>query len=67
MWGVHPSTLLTMKDKGLYVIQCVNRGDYEKILNDGPWIYRQDLVLIAKCASQEEVDERRLTHAELWV
>lgn len=66
-WGVQPSTTFTMKKKGLYVIQCANRSDYDKILHEGPWTYRQDLLLTVECASDEEVDEGRLTHVELWV
>lgn len=56
-----------MKDKGLYIIQCEGKRDYERIMNGGPWIYRQDLVLVAECASQDEADESRLTQAEIWV
>lgn len=66
-WAVHPTTKFTMQERGLFVIQCATRGDYDKILNDGPWTYRQDLVLTAECASEEEVQEGRLTHTELWV
>lgn len=66
-WGAHPSTIFTVTDRSLYLVECENRGDYTRILNDGPWSYRQDLVVIKECRSQEEVDVSRMSHAEIWI
>ena len=66
-WGVHHSTTFTMTERGLYLVHCENRRDYERVLSNGPWTYRQDLVLITECFSMEEADERTITHTEIWV
>lgn len=39
----------------------------QRVLMEGPWTYRQDLVIVAECNSIEETDGRKLTHADLWV
>lgn len=37
------------------------------MVNDGPWTYKDDLVLVAECSSLENLNESLLQHAEVWV
>lgn len=67
VWGLHPSTTIKMVDRGLFLAECVNKRDFEQILNKGPWTYRQDVILATHCASPGEVNDSKLTHVDLWV
>lgn len=66
-WGVHPSTSFTMTERGLYLVECENKRDFDKIITGGPWSYRDDLVVATECASMDEIDSTKFTHAEIWV
>ncbi|KAF3325196.1 hypothetical protein FCM35_KLT10267 [Carex littledalei] len=66
-WGAHPSIVFTMTDRSLYLVEYENIRDFARILNEGPWIYRQDLVVAKECPSQEEFDGSTITQAEIWV
>lgn len=66
-WGVHPSTTFTSSEKGLYLVECENKRDITRIISDGPWTYRDDLVIAAECTSEEDANGGKFTHAEVWV
>lgn len=66
-WGVCPRTSFTMSGRGIYLVECENKKDFDRIISEGPWSYRQDLVVAVECASPDEIDGDRVTHAELWV
>lgn len=48
------------------MVECENK-DYDIIISEGPWSYRQDLVVAMECSSVNEVDGDRVTHAEIGV
>lgn len=65
-WGAKPATVFTQIERGSYLIEFTGKSEMLRILNEGPWIYRQDLVAVAPCTTEEQ-----LTHpidkVELWV
>lgn len=67
VWGLYPASVFKMVDRGFYLIECSTEGEYERILNEGPWSYRQDLVLAAECPSPNHLNDSGLKHAEAWV
>lgn len=66
-WGLNHTTTFTMIERGLYLLECDNEQERSKVLMDGPWTYRQDLVIVSECNSMEESDGRNMTHTDLWV
>lgn len=66
LWDVSQETSFKQTAKGTYLIQCTGKKDWSKVLNGGPWVYRQDLVAIDQCDSAEKAASEIL-HGELWV
>lgn len=66
LWDVQPETSFKQTAKGVYLIELVDKKEYSRVLNGGPWIYRQDLVGIEQCASPEAA-ATEITKGELWV
>lgn len=67
LWNVNPATSFKLLDRSLYLIECVNKEDQSRILTGGPWMYRQDWVVVAECKSAKDMNAKSLTHGEVWV
>lgn len=67
VWGLSPTSTLHMVDRGFYLVECSTDGEFQRIMNEGPWLYRQDLVLVADCPSLDHLNDLGLQHAEVWV
>lgn len=66
-WGLQPEAVFKQLEKGIYLVELTNRGDYQKVLDEGPWSYRQELVVTAPCNSQRASQNPDILTGELWV
>lgn len=67
LWGLYPATTFQMIERGFYLVECTTKAETERMLYEGPWNYRQDLVLIAACTSSKQLNDSKLKEAEVWV
>lgn len=65
-WNARPTTIFRQIGRGSYRIEFSEKEEVDRVLNDGPWTYRQDLVAVASCKSEEQAREPIL-RLELWV
>lgn len=67
IWDIKPEATFKQIEKGVYQVELTNRFDYQKILDEGPWFYRQDLVATAPCNSPQAAMNPEIRIGELWV
>lgn len=65
-WRAEPSTKFTPTEKGAFLIDFSSKIEIDRVLYEGPWIYRQDLVAISTCESQLHLSQP-IEKAELWI
>lgn len=63
IWGICPGSTLKMVDRGLYLIECSTHEEYERVLNGGPWTYRQDLMVVGECPSPNHLNDSSVNQA----
>lgn len=66
VWAVEPGTLFRPMERGTFLVEFVDENDMLRVQNEGPWVYRQDLVATQPCSSLEDA-AKQITHGELWV
>lgn len=65
-WDASPNTVFKQVERGTYLVDFVTTKEMERVLNGGPWIFRQDLVAVQKCSSPQATN-KEITSSELWV
>lgn len=65
-WDLKPSSTLKLKSRGVYLVECSSKEEKNRILEGGPWVYRNDLVAVANCASNADLLSL-IKSADQWV
>lgn len=66
VWDLNPNTTLRQKDRGTFLVECCSKEEKTRILNEGPWVYRDDLVAVSPGKSNADLTEQ-IQSAEIWV
>lgn len=64
--AVKLGTLFRPMERGTFLVEFVDEKDKLRVQNEGPWVYRQDLVATQPCSSLEDA-AKWITHGEVWI
>lgn len=67
VWGSNPNTRFQLVDRNLYLIKCATKEDVKRIIDEGPWLYRNDMVVAVECPSEEDIKDSALKQGVVWV
>lgn len=65
-WDVGLDATFTPKGRGNFLVEFHGKDEKNRVQYQGPWFYRNDLVVVAPCNSFADL-ELPITRAELWV
>ncbi|XP_031091148.1 uncharacterized protein LOC116027532 [Ipomoea triloba] len=51
----------------LYLFRFFHKKELDRIIDDGPWMYEQSLLLLKKLEPHEDPEAVTLSHADFWI
>lgn len=56
-WNVKPPTVFRQSERGSYLVEFSTPEERTRVLNNGPWIYCQDLVAVAVAVAVRDSED----------
>lgn len=66
-WKVHPATKISPVARNCFLLDFVEEEDKHRVLFEGPWTFRGDLVAIRQVKSQADLSLNHIKLAEVYV
>lgn len=65
-WAAAQGVTFNVKGPNLFLVQCHCLGDWRKIMDGGPWLFRRALVLLQEYDGFSDVKSYRLNKIPVW-
>ena len=65
-WSAAQGVTVNVKGPNLFLVQCHCLGDWRKIMDGGPWLFRRAPVVIQEYDGFSDVNAYRLNKVPVW-
>lgn len=66
-WSAAKGVTFNIKGPNLFLVQCHCLGDWKRIMDGGPWLFRKAPVIIVEYDGFTDVTEYKLNKVPVWV
>lgn len=65
-WSAAQGVTFSIKGPNLFLVQCHCLGDWKRVMEGGPWLFRRAAVVIQEYDGYTDVTEYKLTKIPVW-
>jgi hypothetical protein len=67
VWHIRNGIMYSEKGKNYYMITLCSKGDYDFVMRGGPWIFKQNALLVTNLDEAAQPSDTKLDSVPLWV
>ena len=67
LWKINPDTKFSPQGSGKFLVTFKSENEMNRILFKGPWIVRNELIVVQKIKGEEDLIGEVVNHVELWM
>lgn len=66
-WAMDTTSVIKQVTRNCYLAQFENTNDHSRVLMEGPWTFRGDLVAMATVKSHKDLSIQEIHTADIWI